>query len=111
MPRLRKAAPLLQRRADTHVLRPKPKVADHVYRSAQYALWRSQVIARAGGRCQAVTDGKRCHRGEPEHRLFADHIHEIQDGGDPFDLVNGQALCGTHHTIKTARTRVDRLAR
>jgi hypothetical protein len=41
--------------------------------------------------------------------MFADHIREIGDGGAPFDLANGQCLCGAHHTRKTTATRAKRL--
>lgn len=111
MPKLRQVDPLIKARADTKVLKPKPKVADHVYRTAQYALWRGQVIARAGGRCQAIDQGSRCKNMEPRFRMYADHIHEIADGGDPFDVRNGQCLCAAHHTLKTTAARADRLSR
>jgi hypothetical protein len=42
--------------------------------------------------------------------MFADHIKERQDGGDPFDPANGQCLCGAHHTLKTGRERARRMA-
>jgi hypothetical protein len=37
--------------------------------------------------------------------MFADHIVELNDGGAPFDVANGQCLCGAHHTAKTADAR------
>jgi 5-methylcytosine-specific restriction protein A len=40
--------------------------------------------------------------------MFADHIEELQDDGDPFDVANGQCLCGSHHTLKTAAVRARR---
>jgi hypothetical protein len=42
--------------------------------------------------------------------MFADHIKERRDGGDPTDPNNGMCLCGSHHTIKTQRERARRLA-
>lgn len=47
----------------------------------------------------------------PVERLFADHIVELKDGGAPFDVANGQALCGAHHTLKTAAERQKRMMR
>jgi hypothetical protein len=44
----------------------------------------------------------------PEHRLFADHIVEVADGGALLDPANGQCLCGAHHTLKTVRAKVAR---
>ena len=43
--------------------------------------------------------------------MFADHIVELLDGGDPLDVSNGMLLCGKHHTLKTNRERDKRLAR
>ena len=85
-----------------------PKVAAPVYQSAEYRQWREAVIARAGRRCEAVVDGVRCGKAEPRNRMFADHIVEIKDGGAPFDVGNGQCLCGGHHTAKTAQARAAR---
>ncbi|HYB03344.1 MAG TPA: HNH endonuclease signature motif containing protein, partial [Nitrososphaerales archaeon] len=31
-----------------------------------------------------------------------DHIIEIADGGDEFDLSNTQTICRRHHRLKTA---------
>lgn len=42
--------------------------------------------------------------------MFADHIKEVRDGGAPYDLMNGQCLCGRHHTIKTTQARAARLS-
>lgn len=40
--------------------------------------------------------------------MYADHIVEIEDGGAPFDVKNGQCLCSADHQIKTARERAKR---
>jgi 5-methylcytosine-specific restriction protein A len=94
---------------DARAVRLAPKTVDPLYLTPQYREWRAKVIARAGGRCQAVEHGQRCFKAEPRHRIFADHIREVSDGGAPFDLANGQCLCGSHHTRKTAGTRAKRL--
>jgi 5-methylcytosine-specific restriction protein A len=91
---------------DTRSMRPPPKAADPLYHTGNYKTWRVEVIARAGGRCEAVTNGQRC--GRKERRMFADHVDEVRDGGDRFDLANGQCLCGSHHTAKTAQARAAR---
>jgi 5-methylcytosine-specific restriction protein A len=94
---------------DARAVRLAPKTVDPLYLTPQYREWRANVIARAGGRCQAVENGQRCRKAQPQHRMFADHIREIGDGGAPFDLANGQCLCGAHHTRKTTATRAKRL--
>ncbi|EHM00541.1 HNH endonuclease domain protein [Acetobacteraceae bacterium AT-5844] len=87
---------------DLRTARPAPKVAASHYTRPEHRQWRAEVIRRAGGRCQG------CGRGNT--RLFADHIVELKDGGAPLALSNGQALCGSCHSAKTARSRAARLA-
>lgn len=91
-------------------LKPVPKTVDPFYLSAPYQAWREAVINRAGGRCEAIDQatGLRCIKAKPRHRMFADHIRELKDGGAPFDLANGQCLCGAHHSRKTMTARADR---
>jgi 5-methylcytosine-specific restriction enzyme A len=90
---------------DTRRVRPPDKVAAPIYQTDEYRAWRLAVIGRSDGHCQepACTD--------PLHstRLFADHVVELRDGGAPFDVSNGQALCGSCHTLKTIRERARRL--
>jgi 5-methylcytosine-specific restriction protein A len=118
MPKLRTLAPLV-RALDTRTVKPPPspispqqrfKRADPIYASPEFRAWRAKVVARAGGRCQAIVYGQRCTKAQPQHRMFADHIIELRDGGEPFDVANGRCLCGPHHLMKTAQTRRDRLA-
>ncbi len=73
-----------------------PKVRAPVYGTPQHRAWAATVIQRSGGRCQGVG----CPNPNSGGRLFADHIHELRDGGG-FDLENGVALCGSCHTRKT----------
>ncbi len=97
------------RTVDTRRLKPMAKKADGHYQTPEHKQWRASVIERAGGRCEALTiDGKRCRKAAPGHRMFADHKVEIKDGGAPFDLDNGQCLCGQHHSLKTAQARAAR---
>jgi 5-methylcytosine-specific restriction enzyme A len=94
---------------DGRPVKPQEKRADPIYLTPEYRTWREAVIARAGRRCEAMVGGKRCPKREPGHRMFADHITEISDGGAPFDPDNGQCFCGGHHTFKTAQARAARL--
>lgn len=105
VPLLTQAIPTL----DIRRIAPDPKRADPVYQTPEYRLWRDQVITRAGGRCEAITNGKRCWKGTSHgHRMFADHILELRDGGSLLDPSNGMCLCGAHHSAKTAQARAAR---
>ena len=92
----------------SRVVEPQAKTVDAIYKTPAYEAWRRFVIARAGARCEARDDGRRCSKAAPQNRMFADHIRELQDDGDPFDPNNGQCLCGSHHEIKTMRERAKR---
>ena len=84
------------------------KQVDEAYQSAEHRTWRDAVIARAGARCEAVDGGVRCRKAAPYHRMFADHVVELRDGGARLDPANGQCLCGAHHSAKTAAARAAR---
>jgi 5-methylcytosine-specific restriction protein A len=105
VPKLRPFAPMFASR----VVEPQAKTVDPIYKTSAFNAWRRFVIARAGFRCEARDDGKRCSKAAPENRMFADHVKELQDGGDPFDPANGQCLCGSHHTVKTMAARAARI--
>lgn len=85
-----------------------PKVARPVYQTPEHRGWRDAVVKRAGGQCEKVENGVRCTKAAPAHRMFADHIVEVRDGGARLDVMNGQCLCGAHHTAKTAEARAAR---
>jgi 5-methylcytosine-specific restriction protein A len=109
MTKLRTLAPLV-RTLDTSTTRLPLKQADPHYLTAEHRAWRAQVLARAGGRCEAVDDhGHRCSKAQPEHRMFADHIVELREGGSLLDINNGQCLCFVHHERKSAAMRARRL--
>ena len=94
-------------------IKPEEKKADPFYLTPEYRAWREKVIGKAGRRCEAVDHGNRCRKSEfnrPPDRMFADHIKEVRDGGAKYDPVNGQCLCGRHHTLKTVDARAKRLA-
>lgn len=88
------------------------KVDRDWYQKPEHRAWRSAVLKRAGWRCQAILiSGERCKHASPSHRLYADHIVEIEDGGSPTDLSNGQCLCHGHHEAKTALMKSERDSR
>lgn len=103
-----KLPPLIKSTIRTGVVARSPKRADPIYYSPEHRVWRNAVIERAGFRCEATDNGRRCAKAAPGHRLFADHIIELSDGGSQFDIANGQCLCGSHHTIKTMQARAQR---
>lgn len=109
MTRLRALRSTLPRH-DLHVAQV-PRVAkatDAFYSTNLHREWRRQVKNRARGRCEWVlAGGQVC--GAREMKMYADHIVERKDGGAEHDLSNGQCLCASHHTLKTAlekKTRV-----
>jgi hypothetical protein len=105
---LRSLAPLVST-LDTRTTKLPPKVKDEAYTTPQYRAWRAQVVARAGGQCEAVDQGHRCSKAMPEHRMYSDHIVELRDGGSLLDINNGQCLCASHHELKTIAARARRL--
>jgi 5-methylcytosine-specific restriction protein A len=107
MPKLRTLGPLV--RPIAPLVRPPPRQINRVYNTPEFAAWRAQVVKRAGYRCEAIVDGQRCSKATPHHRIYADHIVELSDGGQPFDINNGQCLCASHHERKTAAARARRL--
>lgn len=108
MSRLKTMKPSI-RTIDTRTVKPPSKRADAELMTPGHRAWRHEVLRRAGYRCEAIDNGKRCTVAAPA-RLFADHIVERRDGGAPLDPNNGQCLCGSHHTAKTIATRAARLA-
>jgi 5-methylcytosine-specific restriction enzyme A len=115
MPRIARLAQLDSRVviADLRTARPAPKQVDPHYNDPRHGAWRAIVVQRAGGRCEDIDGrtGQRCEASEVTgHRMFADHVHELTDGGDRFDPMNGRCLCGSHHTKKTNAERARRHA-
>ena len=108
MPKLRTLAPLV-RTLNTSTTKLPPRRIDPVYSTPEFQRWRAQVVERAGYRCEAIDNGYRCSKARPDHRVYADHIIELRDGGAPFDLNNGRCLCASHHELKTIAVRAKRL--
>lgn len=90
---------------DLRSARPPEKHADAELLTSRHRAWREAVLTRAGHRCEATDEGKRCIRAAPKDRMYAHHIRERSDGGDLLDLTNGQCLCASHHTLVTNRNR------
>lgn len=105
--KIRTLAPLVPR-GDGRTVKVEPKRADPFYQTVEYQRWRELVLSSAGHRCEWIERAARCSKAAPRYRMFADHIKERRDGGDPYDPRNGQCLCGSHHTIKTAAERAKR---
>ena len=94
---------------DTRTTRLPPKVKDPIYNSPEFIAWRRLVVGRAGHQCEVVDRfGLRCSNGHPHHRVYADHVVELKDGGSLTDPANGQCLCASHHELKTAGVRMRR---
>jgi 5-methylcytosine-specific restriction enzyme A len=104
MTKLRTLAPLI-RAVNTRTVNRPQKQKDAIYDTPAFRVWRTQVVLRAGNRCEYVKDGRRCSKAHPAHRMYADHVVELRDGGHPFDLRNGQCLCAVHHEKKTFKAR------
>ena len=87
------------------------KIKNPIYDTPEFRSWRIAVVDRANGRCEAVDAyGNRCIKARPAHRMYADHIWEIKDGGSLTDINNGQCLCSVHHELKTHAARNRRRA-
>jgi len=97
-------------KSDGRTVAVESKRVDPHYLTPEHRQWRETVLRNAGYRCEWIENGQRCTRSAPAHRLFADHKRELKDHGDPFDPLNGECLCGSHHTRKTALARAARRA-
>lgn len=106
MARLGTLKPLVKA-AEYRTVIPAAKQADPELKTTAHEKWRKLVLDRARWRCQGPGCGAQGGRGGV--RLFADHIVERQDGGALLDPENGQALCGSCHTKKTAAARARRV--
>lgn len=91
--------------AEFRTVLPRPKKAAPELKTPTHEAWRKAVLDRDGWRCR----GCGVQGGRGGVRLFADHIVERQDGGSLSDVNNGQALCGSCHTKKTAAARARRI--
>ena len=79
-----------------------PKTVSPHYTTPEHKQWAYAVRCRANNTCENC--------GRVSARMYADHIIELKDGGKPFDVMNGQCLCGSCHTKKTIKSRTQRLS-
>ena len=93
-------------------LRAAAKVADRFYSSLEWrALVESEYAKRFVSKERARCQDLRCEQRLATRgtRLFADHIVELRDGGNPLDPTNILFRCGSCHTRKTAEERAKRM--
>src|SRR5262252_1319250 len=91
------------RRLDMRSAKPRRKTADPFYYSWDWlhlvAVLKERRFGSPGNaRCQHPQCSTPWRRGV---RLFADHVHEIKDGGARLDPANVMFLCASCHTKKT----------
>lgn len=89
--------------AEFRTVIPPKKVKDAEISTEAHRRWRSEVMRRAGFKCE------KCSASGSTNRLFADHVIERRDGGALLDPANGMALCGACHSRKTAAARAQRI--
>jgi hypothetical protein len=77
--------------ASAQRLTPRPKEVDAFYVSKEWRELVREIIRHRGRRCEAPScETPRRGLGQ---RIYADHRHEIRDGGAPLDPNNIQLLC------------------
>ena len=86
-PRLRTA----QRRDDSG----RPNAAARGYCDKAHRKWRQAVLTRDAFACVDC--------GRIDQANHADHVVPIANGGERYDLANGQTLCPACHARKTLR--------
>ena len=76
----------------------RPTAAERGYCSKAHRAWRQAVLTASAWQCREC--GKVC---AGEREAHADHIIPIADGGERYDVANGQCLCIRCHGRKTRR--------
>src|SRR5512139_49459 len=99
--RLTMLRPMIKAGMNGRTVQLPPKIASPHYLTPQHVQWSQEVRKRAGYQCE------KC--GRQDGRMFADHVIELKDGGNPFDPANGQCLCQSCHGLKTVKERKKRL--
>lgn len=87
------AAALNQAKDRTY--KPRSPKSRAVYKTKRWQIIRRAILGRADYQC--VVDD--CTNLATE----VDHITPMEQGGDPYDPANLQALCKRHHSRKTMR--------
>ena len=88
--------PTAVRRDDTN----RPNAASRGYCSKAHRCWRQAVLTRDAWACRSC--GRICSGFREAH---ADHILPVSQGGERYDIDNGQTLCCSCHSSKTMRER------
>jgi 5-methylcytosine-specific restriction endonuclease McrA len=71
----------------------------HIYNSKRWKTLRERLLKARDYRCDE------CGWATSSRDLHADHVHELSDGGAPFDPDNIRFLCRKCHSSKTMRAR------
>jgi len=75
-----------------------------IYNTKRWKKVRELALKRDGGLCVMCLKEGRIVKAD-----VVDHIIEIKDGGDPYDLNNLQSLCNKCHAKKTFVAREGRV--
>jgi 5-methylcytosine-specific restriction endonuclease McrA len=84
--------PSARRRDDSN----RPSATERGYCTKAHRAWRRAVLTRDAWQCRAC--GRVCAN---KREAQADHIVPIAQGGDRYDVANGQCLCIACHGRKT----------
>jgi 5-methylcytosine-specific restriction enzyme A len=76
----------------------RPNAYRRGYVDRRHRAWRQAVLTRDAWTCRHC--GRVCGATREAH---ADHVTPIAAGGSRYDLANGQCLCQSCHSRKTAR--------
>ncbi|MFM8735387.1 MAG: HNH endonuclease [Pirellulales bacterium] len=79
----------------------RPNAAARGYCSKAHRKWRQAVLTRDAFACVDC--------GRIDQANHADHVVPIAHGGARYDLANGQTLCHSCHSRKTARENAGRV--
>lgn len=79
------------------------EVHENVYNSTRWRELREMALKRDKGLCVTCLKNNRIERA-----VLVDHIVEISDSGEPFDINNLQSLCSSCHNKKSAEERKKR---
>ena len=80
-------------------------MSDPRYHTKRWQQLRAKAIARDGGKCVVVG----CQTDTSEKfKLHVDHVIEVRDGGDFWNLDDLQTFCQPHHKAKTLDAKARR---
>lgn len=79
------------------------EVHENVYNTTRWKELREMALKRDKGLCVTCLKNNRIERA-----VLVDHIKELSDGGEPFDINNLKSLCSACHNKKSAEERKKR---